>query len=190
MKTPIRFKVADLDLFPQPIDDTRYEVIDGELFVSHQPHAAHQNLADEFAFAFRAWNRQTGRGYALSAPGIIFSTEEAAAPDVVWFRRERKNIVAADGKLHDAPDIVVEVESPGAQNERRDREAKLGLYSRYGVREYWLASYVAETIRVYRHQDGELRLMQTLAVGDALTSPLLPDFRLPLDTLFPSPFGQ
>ncbi len=189
--TTIRFTVADLDLFPQPLDDTRYEVIDGELFVSHQPHAIHQYLADQFAFALNVWDRDTGAGYTISAPGVIFSREDAVAPDVVWFRRERRGeVLGSDGKLHNAPDIIVEVESPGAENERRDREVKLDVYSRYGVLEYWLASYTNQTVRVYRHQHGALRLVETLTVRDVLTSPLLPELQLALDTLFPGPFGR
>src|SRR4051794_449128 len=34
--------VADLELFPQPLDDTRYEIVDGELYVSKQPSWEHQ----------------------------------------------------------------------------------------------------------------------------------------------------
>ena len=43
------------------------------------------------------------------------------------------------GHLIAAPELVVEILSPGEKNERRDREAKLKLYSTYGVLEYWIA---------------------------------------------------
>ena len=55
---------------------------------------------------------------------------------MVWISRERfAAALEPDGKLHAAPDLVVEVLSPGSTNERRDRQAKLKLYSRRGVRE-------------------------------------------------------
>lgn len=41
-----------------------------------------------------------------------------------------------DGKLHSAPELVVEVLSPGAEDEGLDREVKLKLYSRRNVKEY------------------------------------------------------
>ena len=46
-----------------------------------------------------------------------------------------------DGQFSVAPDLVVEIFSPGAVNERRDRELKLNLYSRQGGREYWIADW-------------------------------------------------
>ena len=67
-----------------------------------------------------------------------------AAPDVVWVSKERlAAVLRRDGKLHGAPDLVIEVLSPGAKNERRDREAKLKLYARRGVREYWIINWHA-----------------------------------------------
>ncbi|MBI2218960.1 MAG: Uma2 family endonuclease, partial [Candidatus Rokubacteria bacterium] len=54
--------------------------------------------------------------------------------DVVWVSTQRlATVLWPDGKLHAAPDLIVEVLSPGAANERRDREVKLTLYSRRGV---------------------------------------------------------
>ena len=60
--------------------------------------------------------------------------EDDVAPDVVWIS---SCCIAAtlgpDGKLHAAPELICEALSPGAAHERRDREAKLKLYSRRGV---------------------------------------------------------
>jgi Uma2 family endonuclease len=79
----------------------------------------------------------------------------------------------------------VEVLSPGARNERRDRDLKLKLYSRQGVQEYWIADWLLRTIQVYRRQEAELRLVATLRGDDVLTSPLLPGFSCPLPSLWP-----
>ena len=40
----LRWTTADLELFPE--DDKRYQIIDGELFVSRAPHLPHQGVAD------------------------------------------------------------------------------------------------------------------------------------------------
>ena len=129
--TQIRWTVRDLDLFPDPIDDTRYEIIGGELHVSRQPHWRHQMAAGRTISAVEVWSAETGSGYVLDAPGVIFSQDDAVAPDLVWVARDRFALVAGDdGKLHLAPDLVVEVLSPGRANETRDREIKLDVYSR------------------------------------------------------------
>ncbi len=124
----LRFTVADLELFP---DDTqRYEIVDGELFVSRATHYEHQGTSDECLMALGEWNRKTRFGRVVNAPGIIFSQYDAVIPDLVWASRQRWAVIAGDdGHLLGAPELVVAVLSPGAENARRDREAKLKLYS-------------------------------------------------------------
>ena len=39
--------------------------------------------------------------------------------------------------------------SPGPENEERDRDLKLKLYSRYGVREYWLINPLRRQVDFY-----------------------------------------
>jgi Uma2 family endonuclease len=124
-------------------------------------------------------------GRVFPAPGIVYAPDEAVAPDLVWVSKERvATIIAADGKLHESPDLVVEILSPGKANEERDREKKLALYSRYGVQEYWIVDWRASTVEVYRPEQDELRLVQTLQSGGELTSPLLPGFACEIDRFF------
>jgi Uma2 family endonuclease len=97
MSHAVRFTIADLELLPETLDDTRYELIDGELHVSKQPHWAHQSVSDAVAAALREWSAQTGLGWAVSAPGVIFTPEDAVAPDVVWMSQERLRRNAREG---------------------------------------------------------------------------------------------
>lgn len=188
MSTRLRLNIRDLELMPQPLDDTRYELIDGELHVSTQPDWHHQETSTEIAFALRLWDRQWRYGRVFGAPGVILSPEDAVAPDLGWVSRERvSRVVWDDGKLHDAPDLMVEVLSPGARNQQRDLELKLDLYSRYGVREYWIADWRDRTLQVYRRTNAHLARVSTLLAENTLTSPLLPDFAVPVSELFPDP---
>jgi Uma2 family endonuclease len=188
MTTPLRFTIADLEALPDRLDDTRYEVIDGDLHVSTQPHWRHQLTAGQAWFALRSWSDQTGNGMAIEAPGVIFTPEDAVAPDVVWVSQERlPYVVGDDGKLHSAPDLMVEVLSPGRANEERDRDAKLKLYSRQGVREYWIVDWRTQTVQVYRRHEAALRLEATLTAEDTITSPLLPGFACTVAALCASP---
>src|SRR5204863_1423112 len=149
MSTTLRWTTADLDLFPDPLDDTRYECFDGELYVSRQPSVEHQYTCNQVATRLTTWSEATGGGIVLPAPGVIFAEDDNVAPDVVWVSTARLDrIVGADRKLHAAPELMVEVLSPGAANERRDREAKLRLYTRQGVEEYWIVDEVARLVDV------------------------------------------
>ncbi len=185
MSFPSRFTVADLEVLPNSLDDTRYELIAGEPFVSEQPHWAHQLTSATLGAALHAWNRESRRGVANIAPGVIFSPRDAVAPDVVWISRERRaRGLRADGKLHTAPEIAIAVLSPGGANERRDRELKLKLYAREGVEEYWLVDWRTRTIEIYRRAGELLQLAHTLTDADTLTSPLLPGFAYPVRDLW------
>lgn len=171
-----RWTVDDLEHFP--VDDgNRYEIIDGELYVSKQPHYHHQMTCNRVALALTAWSDATKLGYTIPAPGVIFAVDDAVAPDVVWVSHETYTRASQpDGKLHDAPELVVEVLSFGGRNEERDKALKLGLYARRGVQEYWILDWRARQVAVYRRHDAALRIEATLFAEDTLTSPLLPGF--------------
>jgi Uma2 family endonuclease len=132
-----------------------------------------------------AWSVQTGAGEANLAPGVIFADDDDVAPDVVWISHTRRTTaLGPDGHLHAAPELVIEVLSPGGTNERRDREAKLKLYSRRGVLEYWIVDWRTQQVEIYRRADLALHLVATLHSTDRLTSPLLPGFVCEIATLF------
>lgn len=185
MATAVRMTIQDLEGFPTPLDDQRYELIDGELFVSTQPHWHHQATVAHIVYHLEAWMRQAAGGMVFDAPGVIFANDTAVAPDVVWVSQDRLDAVLGDdGKLHAAPDLVVELLSPGAENERRDRETKLGLYSRQGVREYWIVDWQHAEVQAYRRREARLELAGTLVANDVLQSPLLPGFAVQISELF------
>lgn len=178
-----RWTCADLALFPD--NGYRYEIIEGELFVAKQPNWHHQYTCSQIITFLQNWNAQTQLGQANLAPGVIFSEDDAVAPDVVWISHKRRaQALSKDGKLHLAPELVIEVLSPGRANERRDREVKLDLYSRREVREYWIMDWMNRRVDIYRRKLRRLRLVETLFEGDQLQSPLLPGFSCAVRDLF------
>jgi Uma2 family endonuclease len=181
--TSLQWTSKDLELLPD--DGKRYEVIDGELYVSRQPSWEHQFLCSRVWEVLQVWSRQTKLGMANAAPGVIFEDDEDVVPDVVWISRERlRGALQADRKLHDAPELAIQILSPGGTNERRDREIKLKLYSRHGVLEYWVVDWQKRRIEVYRRQEAVLELTATLYEGDILVSPVLPSFSCQVRELF------
>ena len=183
MTTTPRFTSSDLEAFPD--DGKRYEIIDGELYVSKQPHLYHQFVCSDLLIKLGQWSAQSGNGRAVAAPGLIFAEDDDVAPDVVWMSSRRMAaIFRPDGKLHAAPELIIEVLSPGSANEKRDREAKLKLYSRRGVEEYWIVDWRQRRIEIFRREQAQLALAATLMESDILTSPLLPAFACPVTDVF------
>jgi len=183
-QTSVRWTIADLDHLPEN-NGVRYEIIDGELHMSKQPHWHHQKTCSNLHGELFVWNRESGLGEIVQAPGIIFSVENAVAPDLVWVSKDRlAAILGDDGKLHDAPELIIEVLSPGTANERRDKDAKARLYSVRGVSEYWVVDWMLQTVAVYRRVSAALQLVTTLQRQDEITSPLLPGFKLLVSQIF------
>lgn len=189
MTVAFRFTSADLERMPD-IEGVRYEIIDGDLHVSRQPVEAHQFVCTRFTFALEGWSIQSAAGLTLQVPGLVFSEDNDVIPDVTWISFQRRAL-ALDNKGHYrlAPELVIEVLSPGSVNERRDRELKLNLYSRQGVQEYWIADWMEHLVEVYRPEGGELRLAATLYDGETLTAPLLPGFSCEISSLWAPPVG-
>jgi Uma2 family endonuclease len=179
----IRWTTADLELLPD--NGNRYEIIDGDLFVTRVPHWNHQKTCMRIGAALDAWSQSTGQGEPGITPGVIFSDTDSVIPDVVWTSTQRLAELLDDaGHLTAAPELIVEVLSAGADNERRDREAKLKLYSARGVQEYWIVNWRLQQIEVYRRERATLKLTATLLANDELTSPLSPGFACPVAQIF------
>lgn len=189
MSPTAAMKFTSADLLLMPDDGKHYEVIEGELYVSRQPHWHHQFTCGQLFRFLQEWSERSGLGLANGAPGVIFAEDDDVAPDVVWISHERlATALGGDGKLHAAPELVVEVISPGLANPQRDRQTKLTLYSRRGVQEYWIVDWQQPQVEVYRRTEAELVLVATLYRTDTLQSPLLPGFSCQVATLFlPTP---
>ncbi len=71
----------------------RYEIIDGELFVTKAPNWVHQTSCANIATVIKIWSDETGLGEVAIAPGIIFSDADNVIPDVVWASHERLKLL-------------------------------------------------------------------------------------------------
>jgi len=181
----LRWTTRDLDAMPDNGGWKRYEIIDGELFVTRAPHIRHQGAAGKLHVRLENWSEMTSFGSAFQTPGVIFTPTDAVIPDVVWISRESlANGIDEAGHLTVAPELIVEVLSPGDLNEQRDKEVKLKLYSLHGVQEYWIVNWQLKRVEIYRRTAYMLQLVATLQGEDILTSPLLPGFSTPIAQIF------
>src|SRR5262249_13156089 len=174
--------VADLEAMPD--DNNRYEVIDGELFMSKSPVVPHQAVSMNLTCMFLKFLEQYPMGSLLATPGVIFSDIDAVIPDLVFIRRERMNEVISGDRIVAAPDLIVEILSPGSDNRRRDRVAKRQLYAKFGVMEYWILDLEIKPIEIYVLKDRVLDLWATLGVKDLMRSTVLAGFNAPVSAIF------
>jgi Uma2 family endonuclease len=183
ISSELRLTNADLESMPE--DGNRYEVIDGDLYVSSAPSVIHQIILANIALEIGNYLREHAIGRILPGVGVIFDDYNGVIPDLVFVTNERMRKTVSGGRFHAAPEIVIEILSPGSSNERRDRHVKRSLYSTRGVTEYWLIDPENQLVELYlRNQAGELLFDKSVLASDELTSSLLPGFSIRVDTLF------
>ena len=174
--------VDDLDCMPE--DGNRYEVIEGELFVSRAPGLTHQLVSGNIFGSFWDYLKVNPIGVIITTPGLILSQYSGVIPDLVFFTQQRGAAIMSGNRLVAAPEIVIEILSPGRENITRDRVAKLQLYAKYGVKEYWIVDYENRSLEIYRLSDRTFAAPVVLRDQDEITSPLLPGFSCKVVSFF------
>jgi Uma2 family endonuclease len=175
--------VDDWEAMPHG-DGNRYELIEGELFVSCSPGLTHQIVSDNLVFLLRGFLKQNRIGTAVSTPGLVLSEYSGVIPDIVYFGNvNRARVVSGEG-LTSAPDLVIEILSKGAENTRRDRVVKRQLYAKHRVPEYWIIDCHRRAIEIYRFEGRSLELAVTFEINDELSTNALPGFSCSVSEIF------
>jgi Uma2 family endonuclease len=178
-KPRIKFTVKDYMTTPE---DKRYQLLDGELILAPSPTTWHQRILLRLYRAVDEFVASGGLGEVLLAPcDVVLSDHDVFEPDLLFVSNDRSNIVTT-ANLRGAPDMVVEVLSPGTA--RYDRGYKQTLYSRHGVREYWLVDPDAGTVEVLAASGQGLAPVAAYTREDTLTSPLLAGLSIDLAEIF------
>jgi len=178
------------DLVALPDDQLRHELIDGEHFVTPSPNTAHQTILKRLFVILNTHAERHRNGEVLFAPfDVKLSACTVLVPDLVYFTADRFARIVNEKHATAAPDLVVEILSPGTR--RRDLGRKRTVYDREGVQEYWLVDPAAQSITVLRRPDvdGGLTDVSVLALAkeDVLESPLFPRLKIRLSDVFVAP---
>jgi Uma2 family endonuclease len=174
--------VADLEAMPE--DGNRYEVIEGELFVSRAPGLPHQIISGNIFYSLKRYLVDNPIGVVVTTPGLILSQYSGVIPDIVFFSHQRGAEIIERERLVAAPEIAIEILSRGSDNIARDRVAKRQLYAKHGVKEYWIVDGENRAVEIYRLKDHGLELAAMMRSGDEITSPLLTGFSCPVAKIF------
>ncbi len=176
--------ISIYDLEATPDDGNIYELFEGELFVSKAPALKHQEIIGNFATILNSYLWQNPIGKIWVTPGVIFDEYNSAIPDLVFIAKERIPQIASGIHIVGAPDLAIEIMSPGSENVRRDQIVKRQTYAKFGIREYWIVEPIVEVIEISRLQTNVLASVGTFRNGDQITSPLLPDLSFTVKDVF------
>lgn len=169
------------DLTALPDDQTRYEIIDGELLEMPSPTSAHAlAIAALVQLLLPILQRVGGRW--LTAPlDVFFPGADPVQPDLLVLLPDSRARLVRRG-VEGPPDLVIEVLSPA--NRAHDQVRKRELYARSGVREYWIVDPEQRVIEII---DGRGITVHRLDAGSepVLRSPLLGELATSLDEMIP-----
>lgn len=161
------------EYFSEPETLRRRELVWGVVREPPSPYAAHQGVATALAARLYAHVLEHDLGTVLVSPMDVVLDEERALvvqPDVMFISRERGAIVR--DFVRGAPDLVVEVASPGTYV--YDRNEKVRWYGQYGVRECWLVDPQGSVLTVIALPAQSGVAWTTFARGDRVRSAVLP----------------
>ena len=141
-----------------PDDGNRYEVIDGELFVTPAPSVAHQRAVLELALLVAPYVRAHRIGEALIAPAdvIVYGPRKFVQPDlfvVPLVNGAPMRAWTEVGRLL----LAVEMLSPSTRH--TDHGRKRSLYREKAVPEYWIVDIDERTIERWRPDDSPVELL-------------------------------
>lgn len=177
-----------------PWDGNRYEVLDGELFVTPAPTWRHQTAIEQLFPRLHAFVAARGLGWAkLSPADIVFSDRRLVQPDIFVVPARAGG---APSGWTDVTSLLLAVEVLSPSTARADRHRKRLIYQDQGVPEYWIIDPEARLVERWRPTDTRPeQLVDTLVwqpdpVVPALQVDLPAYFRAVHDeTSFPSTAG-
>ncbi len=156
----LRFTYEDYLLLPE---DRRYEVVDGELFLTPAPTPYHQLVAKRLGFLLDAHVQHERAGEVFIAPcDVVLSRFDVLQPDVFFIAAARLSIIG----------------------EKYIQVAKARQYAKFGVREMWIADPRARTIEIFGRSPQGFRREAVYAGADVLRTPILPGLGIALDKVF------
>ena len=146
--TSVKGRLTYQDYAALPSDGRRYEILDGELYVSAAPNRTHQYVLVELLTTLHSHVKANGLGEVYVAPfDVILADTTIVQPDIIFVANDRLAIFSDRG-AESAPTLVIEILSPSTGHV--DRGRKLQLYARYGVLYYWIVDPEQRVIEVYR----------------------------------------
>jgi Uma2 family endonuclease len=166
-----------------PDDGMRYEILDGELYMSPSPRILHQRVSRNLQHILQSHIMVSGCGELFDAPtDVILNKNNIAVPDLLFVRAGRESVVT-DRAIEAPPDLIVEILSKSTAE--RDRKVKGRVYARFGVRYYWIADADARTLEMFRlSANRRFRRVARFSGAQIATSPLFSGLEIDLGAVW------
>ncbi|MBU1487598.1 Uma2 family endonuclease [bacterium] len=177
----IKFTYKDYQSLPASFDK-QYEILGGDLVMVPAPVPYHQRVSRNLEFLLWDFVKKNELGEIFYAPiDVLLGNETIVQPDICFITKKRLSIIKKK-LIKGAPDLVVEVFSPGTA--RIDTGIKETLYARHKVKEYWKVDPEAETIETLKLGEAGYVRLGLYGREDLLGSPLFSNLKIALSEIF------
>lgn len=177
MTTPAT-KLTYQDYLLLPDDGKRYEILEGELYMTPSPMTRHQLIAFRLSHVIGTYLEAHPIGTGLAAPcDVILSETDVVQPDLFIVLHGSVARIT-EKNVQGPPDSVVEILSPGTS--ARDRELKRKRYEHFKVREYWLVDPDGNSVEILALQADRFVRLNLVTPPASCTSPLFPELEINL----------
>lgn len=180
MATRLKRKLGYEDFVRLPGDGKRYEVLDGDLYVTPAPSPLHQRLSKRLQRRLEDYFEARGLGEVFNAPiDLILGEHDIVEPDLLVVADPAQ--ISARG-IEGAVLMVVEILSPSTR--AQDRGVKMRRYADLGILHYVIVDPDAGTIECRRLESSAYRLIAEASAPETLTHPDWPDLTIDLGELW------
>lgn len=168
--------------------EERVELIKGKIFkMSPAPNRFHQELAGNIYTMLNIFLHGRSCKAYIAPFDVRLPRKSKDDKDITTVLQPDICVICDLSKLDfrgciGAPDIVVEVLSPG--NNAKEMKNKYEVYEYAEVKEYWVVSPQNQTFLIHTLHNGKFELSPVKVAGDVVTSSVLPGFSLDLTELF------
>ena len=170
------------DYAAMPEDGKRYQIVDGVLFMSPSPNRWHQETVGRIFRYLSAHIEDKGMGEVYIAPfDVELTPKTIIQPDVLVVLNTHLERIS-DQRIIGAPDLVVEVTSPGTAG--FDRRQKQDAYALAGVPEYWIVEPASHSVEVLTIENNTYSSCGVFEGETALSSKVIPDFPVLIERFF------
>jgi Uma2 family endonuclease len=166
--TQTRMKAQEFLALPESNLPT--ELIDSEVIMSPAPRDTHQKI---IGLLYQQLLKLAEGGELRFSPNdVVLDDQNVVQPDLFWVSGQESACQLNEQDYWEgAPDLVVEVVSPGTA--RYDKVDKLRLYEKRGVREYWVVEPHEQYVEVYQAGKTGFNLQGTYGPDESFTSTIL-----------------
>lgn len=133
-------------------DDHDYEIINGKIYMMSRPNMNHIKISKNIQKILEKYF-ESEICEVYPEPDVFFDDENNFVPDLVVLCDKNKEGYQG---IYGAPDLVIEVLSPST--EMKDLCEKKDVYSKTGVKEYWIVDPTSKKITVYYLENNLLEI--------------------------------